>query len=401
MASYRLGAAAGRSLFRVSAQQQCRWMSVPQNHSTSLVAAAYRFASSSAGRQSKGGTLRLALKGMAIGAVLGTGWSGYNYFKGEPSDHMIHEHKGPTVLNRLPDVKIMRKVVNPRDDSGLELVLFQFQTCPFCCKVRSFLDYSGLSYSVVEVDAVLRQDIRWSDTKKVPIMLAKTKTGKYVQLTDSSMIVSVISSYLKDKNQDIGELAKFYPSISFVNDAGRKTNDIMNKYFLMLQDAKQQSQNEAQEEERKWRSWADDHLVHLISPNVYRTKDEAFETFEWFSEVGEWDVHFPRWERNLMVYAGAIAMWAISKRLKQRHQLSEDVRSHIYDACDKWIAAIEKKNTPFHGGKKPNLADLAVYGVLNSMEGCQAFKDCLENTKIGSWFYAVRREVMTNRGQIL
>lgn len=361
-----------------------------------------RLFGSSAGRQSSGGTMRLALKGIAVGAVLGTGWSGYNYFKGSPTDHMIHEKTEPTYLDRLPDVKIMRKVVNSTDDSDLELVLFQFQTCPFCCKVRSFLDYSGLSYSVVEVDAVLRQGVKWSDTKKVPIMLAKTKTGKYVQLTDSSMIVSVLSSYLRDKSQDVGELAKFYPTISFVNEAGRKTSDIMNKYFLMLQDSKHHKAKDAQDsEERKWRSWADDHLVHLISPNVYRTKDEAMETFEWFSEVGEWDVHFPKWERDLMVYVGAMAMWAISKRLKKRHQLSDDVRSHMYDACDKWIAAIEKKKTPFLGGKTPNLADLAVFGILNSMEGCQAFKDCLDNTKIGGWFYAVRKEVMSNRGQVV
>ncbi|XP_065074129.1 prostaglandin E synthase 2 [Ochlerotatus camptorhynchus] len=392
MATYRLGTVS-RSVVRFSTGLGV--VRSQQRHNV------VRLLGSSAGRQSSGGSVRLAMKGIAVGAVLGTGWSGYNYFRGAPTDHMINEKIGPTYLDRLPDVKIMRKVVNPKDDSGLELVLFQFQTCPFCCKVRSFLDYSGLSYSVVEVDAVLRQSIKWSGTKKVPILLAKTQTGKYVQLTDSSMIVSVLSSYLNDKNQDVGELAKFYPSISFVNEAGRKTSDIMNKYFLMLQDSKQHKANDAQDEERKWRSWADDHLVHLISPNVYRTKDEAMETFEWFSDVGEWDVHFPKWERDLMVYVGAMAMWAISKRLKKRHQLSDDVRSHIYDACDKWIAAIEKKKSPFLGGQTPNLADLAVFGILNSMEGCQAFKDCLDNTKIGGWFYGVRKEVMSNRGQVV
>lgn len=56
----------------------------------------------------------------------------------------------------------------------------------FCSKVRSFLDYSGLSYSVVEVDAVLRQSIKWSSSKKVPTLLARTREGKYVQLNDSS-----------------------------------------------------------------------------------------------------------------------------------------------------------------------------------------------------------------------
>jgi len=72
-------------------------------------------------------------------------------------------------------------------------VLFQFQTCPFCCKVRAFLDYMGISYSVVEVDAVLRQDIRWSSVKKVPMVLIRQQDGKYVQMVDSSAIVSPMS----------------------------------------------------------------------------------------------------------------------------------------------------------------------------------------------------------------
>lgn len=151
--------------------------------------------------------------------------------------------------------------------------------------------------------------------------------------------------------------------------------------------------------ERKWRTWADNHLVHLISPNVYRTRAEALETFEWFSDVGEWHIHFPSWERNLMVYVGAVAMWGISKRLKKRHNLSDDVRWHLYSACNKWTdELINNKNQKFHGGKIPNLADLAVFGVLNSMEGCQAFDDCLQNTKIGPWFYAMKDYVNQHKG---
>lgn len=38
-------------------------------------------------------------------------------------------------------------------------------------------------------------------------------------------------------------------------------------------------------EEIKWRRWADETLVHTLSPNVYRTTDEALQAFNWFSEV--------------------------------------------------------------------------------------------------------------------
>lgn len=106
----------------------------------------------------------------------------------------------------------MRKIINPNDKTGLDIILFQFQTCPFCCKVRSFLDFSGLSYSVVEVDAVLRQSIKWSQSKKVPTMLVRTSDGKYVQMNDSSMIISALSSFLINpaKNK-MEEIVKFYP----------------------------------------------------------------------------------------------------------------------------------------------------------------------------------------------
>lgn len=87
-----------------------------------------------------------------------------------------------------------------------------------------------------QVDAVLRQDIKWSKYKKVPMLLARNKDGKYVQLTDSSMIVSVLSSFLIDPSVDISELVKLYPSVSYMNDDGKKIHDILNKYHLIYGD---------------------------------------------------------------------------------------------------------------------------------------------------------------------
>uniref|UniRef100_A0A1L8E4I0 Putative glutathione s-transferase-related protein n=1 Tax=Nyssomyia neivai TaxID=330878 RepID=A0A1L8E4I0_9DIPT len=300
------------------------------------------------------GTLKLTLKGLGLGLVLGTGYAGYTFVtESKPKAHLVNEKEDLLILEHFPNVKITRKIVNDADKSGLKITLFQYQTCPFCCKVRSFMDYNGIPYDVVEVDAVLRQDIKWSPSKKVPTMLIRTPDRKFLQLTDSSMIISVLSSLLRDKENNIVELASFYPSISYHDEKGKKKSDIMNKYFLMFKEGTPKSvSKEELEDERKWRTWADNHLVHLISPNVYRTKDEALETFEWFSEVGQWSEHFPAWERNLMVYVGAAAMWAISKRLKKRHDLSDDVRGHMYDALDKWMSAVDKKKSPFLGGKK-------------------------------------------------
>ncbi|KAH8340403.1 hypothetical protein KR074_012204 [Drosophila pseudoananassae] len=347
------------------------------------------------------GTFKLAMLGAVVGAATGSVYTLYTRWT-DGSSHKEHEETKPTRVDGIPQgVRITKRYVNPKDTSGLDIVLFQFQTCPFCCKVRAFLDYMGISYSVVEVDAVLRQDIRWSSVKKVPMVLIRQQDGRYVQMVDSSAIISLIATYLQDKHTDIGDLAQFYPHISFFDDDGKKKQDILNKYFLMYGEHTPKGvTREIEEVDRKWRTWADDTLVHLISPNCYQTMGESLETFEWFSKAGEWDVHFPKWERDLMVYCGATAMWAIAKILKRRHALTDDVRSHMYDALDQWTAELKKRNTKFMGGKQPSLADLSVFGVLSSMEGCQTFKDCLQNTNIGKWFYDVKALVEKNRGAL-
>lgn len=84
-----------------------------------------------------------------------------------------------------------------------------------------------------------------------------------------------------------------------------------------------------------------------------------------------------------MVGVCATAMFFISKRLKKRYELDDDVRQHIYDACNKWTKELDKKKMPFMGGATPNLADLEFYGVLTSMEGCRTFDDIRKHTKLG------------------
>lgn len=100
----------------------------------------------------------------------------------------------------------------------------------------------------------------------------------------------------------------------------------------------------------------------------------------------------------MMVYVGAAAMYCISKLLKKKYQLTDDVRGHIYEACNEITNQLEKQGTPFLGGASPNLADISAFGVLNSMEGCDAWKDCVEHTKIGTWFLTLKAIAEKNRG---
>ncbi|MEQ2184124.1 hypothetical protein GOODEAATRI_004739 [Goodea atripinnis] len=227
-----------------------------------------------------------------------------------------------------------------------KMTLYQYKTCPFCSKVRAFLDFYGLPYEIVEVNPVMRQEIKWSSYRKVPILM--------------------VDAELKS----LSDIIRCYPEMKAVNDRGKEVTEYNNKYWLMLSEAQNADIYPAkgmQKEEMKWRQWADDWLVHLISPNVYRTTGEALASFDYIVREG-------------------------------KHNMQDDVRQDLYKAVNDWVAAIGK-NRKFMGGDQPNLADLAVFGVLRVMEGLQAFDDMMENTKVKHWYRRMERATLNHEGR--
>lgn len=57
----------------------------------------------------------------------------------------------------------------------LSVTLYQYQNCPFCGKVRAFLDYYGIDYTIVEVSPIWKKEISFSAYKKVPLVIANEK----------------------------------------------------------------------------------------------------------------------------------------------------------------------------------------------------------------------------------
>jgi len=306
-----------------------------------------------------------------------------------------------SLQEKPPSFKPARQIRNSADTTGLKLTLFQYQTCPFCCKARAFLDYFGFNYDVIEVNSVMRTQMKWSSYKKVPTLVIETADGEVIQLVDSSMIISSLYSFISNKKGLI-DTAACYPRISSLDDNGKPKEEISNKYFLMFDEVDTGRKKEDIAQERKWRKWVDDTFVHTLSPNVYRTPSESLQAFQWFNEVGEWEKHFSAWERFVVVYIGAAAMWIIGKKLKKRHGLKPDVRQSLYDETNIWLKAIKaKKSGMFMGGEAPNLADLAVYGALSAIEGCDAFSDLNANTKVKPWFEAMKQAVQKSEGKAI
>ncbi|KAE8124804.1 hypothetical protein FH972_019655 [Carpinus fangiana] len=219
-----------------------------------------------------------------------------------------------------------------------EVVLYQYEACPFCNKVKTFLDYYDIPYKVVEVNPLSKKEIKWSDYKKVPILVVDGE-----QLVDSSAIIDKLGG-------------KILP--------GRKTDSDL---------------DDDDNEEKKWRGWVDNHLVHILSPNIYRNTSEALESFDYITSNG----NFSFTEKITVKYAGAAAMYFVSKKLKKKYNITDE-RAALYEAAETWVDALNGRE--FLGGSKPNLADLAVYGVLRPIRYLRSGNDMVKHTRIGDWY---------------
>nr|XP_002128139.1 prostaglandin E synthase 2 isoform X2 [Ciona intestinalis] len=280
---------------------------------------------------------------------------------------------------------------------GMTIKLYQYQTCPFCTKTRCFLLAHGIPFENIEVHPIFKKEMKFSKYKKVPLVTVE-KNGEVLELRDSSLIISILSSYIINEGMNITELLKRYPTTTVVGEDGKSKQETLNKHWLISDEADLATvENDARKEEAEWRFWADDYLVHLISPNVYRTYREAYQAFDYHVKQGRFN---GTWEGVVAKYLGSIAMWGIAKRLKTKYKLDENVRLDLYKACNKWTEAIGKGRT-FMGGSKPNLADVSVFGVLSVMENLDSFHDVLTHTNIKKWYYKTKQAIEDHGGQTL
>jgi microsomal prostaglandin-E synthase 2 len=221
-----------------------------------------------------------------------------------------------------------------------DIKLYQFEACPFCCKVKAYLDYKKLPYQVVEVNPLNKKEISFSDYKKVPILIINGE-----QINDSSNII--------DKLEEI-------------------TGKI----------------SDSTENEKKWRSWLDNDFVHILAPNIYSTMQESLQSFDYITKVSK----FSPLQKHFIKLSGATAMYFVAKKLKEKHNIKEP-RKLLYEKINYWL---ENLNGKFMGGEKPNIADLTLFGYLRSIENLRTFYDLRINTDIDKWYLPMKEFVTSS-----
>lgn len=214
----------------------------------------------------------------------------------------------------------------------LMITLYQFESCPFCWKVKALLNYAKQPYEIVEVSPFGMKELDFTDHKKVPVL----KDGDQV-IVESAQIVDHVNTQ--------------YSKLPVRDDAA------------------------------KWTQWIDDVLVHYLPPLIHPNFKTSLKHFAVIMR----DTKMGFLKRSFTKFAGAMVMPKMARKMKARHGI-EDETSEFLSAIDKWVDS-GLNNNPFFGGDQPDLIDCSVFGVLHSSHDLGVIRLAKQhNPQFASWY---------------
>jgi len=213
--------------------------------------------------------------------------------------------------------------------------LYGFQTCPFCWKVRSLLNWKGVEYSSVEVDPVTKAEIRWANWKSVPVFVDADGT----QVNDSNSILHYV-------DEKLGGAARFARN----------------------------GKNEAQD---RWLSFSDQTLAKSIVPVVYGDFRSSLAAMAYVTSVER----FSGWQAFKAKWLGAVVMRLVGRSRAKLFDLPPE--ENLSAQLDLLSGAF---SPDFLGGSAPDGADFANYGILRSTQGLRGFDIVEGHPTAGPWY---------------
>lgn len=232
-------------------------------------------------------------------------------------------------------------------------VVYQYKICPFCNRVKSYLDYLKVDYDTVEVNPLTKSEISnlTLKTKKVPVAIIGEKV-----VEDSSHILDAIN----ESDLTVGLEKKFFP-----------------------------------EDTAKWTEWSEKTLSVMLYPNITRSLEESWQCFSYSGDVKSWSPL----QRALVRTVGPTAMFFANGKIKKKYGIVDE-RKELQSVLDVWCDAIGDKK--FLHGDFVTMPDIMVFGVLHSIDGLRAFDDIMQdNPLLKSWYdrvaaLAPSHEIATN-----
>lgn len=232
--------------------------------------------------------------------------------------------------------ELLQPVLNPEEFSRLPKTLYQYTTCPYCCKLKAFLDYYKVEYSMTEVNPLTKKEVKENGYGKVP-QLQIGVNGPII--VDSNEIVKILKPIL---DKDAPEITP---------------------------------------EEETWKNWASSTLPRYMVINTNRTLGESMKGYTYVPDVKE----FSATDKFILKLFGGPIMYGVSsiftkKRLQKESSYdASNPRKGLYTEINGWVEN-GLGDSKFHGGNAPDCADLDVYGVIQSVRFFPVYEELKENS---------------------
>lgn len=226
-------------------------------------------------------------------------------------------------------------------------IIYQYKICPFCNRVKSYLDFLEVEYDTIEVNPLSKTEIKNLDvkTKKVPVAVID---GKLVESSDN--IIDMITKIYFETSKRAFDKKSFLP-----------------------------------QDTEEWIEWSEKKLAVMLYPNITRSFSESWECFGYASDISKWG----SMTQTSVQAAGSIAMYFANGKLKKKYNIIDE-RKELQDVLDVWINAIKGKK--FLHGDQLTLPDVIVFGVLKSVDGLSTFNEIMDqNADLRVWYDAVNR----------
>lgn len=221
------------------------------------------------------------------------------------------------------------------------VTLYKYKICPFCNRVKTYLDYLQIPYTTVEVNPITKSELKFSkDYKKVPVAVIDDKV--------------------------IGNSPEIIAHFTAMSVADESKQALLEEFFP--------------EDASKWMEWSEKRLAVMLYPNITRSMNESWECFAYTNDVESWSAP----ERMVTRAVGAAFMSLANGKIKKKYNIVDE-RKELQAVLAEWTNAIDPNG--FLHGEKLTMPDLMVYGVLQAIEGFQTFNEIMaENELLRSWY---------------
>tara|TARA_Y100000588_G_scaffold350656_1_gene401924 strand:- start:66 stop:752 length:687 start_codon:yes stop_codon:yes gene_type:complete len=218
--------------------------------------------------------------------------------------------------------------------------LMMLQTCPFCWKVRSLLEHLKIDFQEAQLNPLRRKKAlkfagEWG---KVPIWRESEENF----VIDSTPIMIYL-----DKKYNESKLS-----------------------------------DENIERQKTWLKWVDEKLSKATIPILYGSIGSALSSTRTVSKLEK----FGFFSRHLYAWTGFPIMWGIIAKTRVKKD-GRKPKQLWHDLLDEFVK--EFNGEQFFGGEKPNLVDMAAFGIVRSISPFKQFKE-IESHELGmNWYNAI------------